>query len=1416
MFLRTQCDRELYLSLFKANADILKASGIPVPLKSRPGVQIITTSGREFEREQFDELIRTLPGHVIFEPGYVDIDPVKALTNAPVPSLVLQPQIEPEAFREFALNNLGLTLQEQDYIPKMAGLRPDVLLIKKAKPGDYEILVNGSRRRVEDAESRLAISVIDLKNVTEANPSYAAEVCLYAFFLANWLAGDTTGIKEKYFVCDRLYLWKHLEMPRFQRALTLKGSTSAEKRIDALVEDLEEGIVDYLIYMPSVRKFFKEDLPRVVSKGDAYGWNAVSYHVNSRCNSCDWLGNTDWLLNDELQHYKDNPEHYCFYSADAADHLCKMSGLSKGASQILINGGHTQIAHLVGILGTDPILKKHAFLKRDKSQIGERATALSTGNITVDKAARISGLAKEFNAEYDIIVNFDAGSGLLTGIAIRAILFAPFEYKFISPDGSERNERLLGEEAFVVPKDNEQAEWVIIQSFIEKLASWSTEAQSEFNNKGWGNVRTQICFWEIRQYEELCNAFGRHLLRVLSLRANTQKALAWIFPSEDLMEQSEHLVPGIVFIRDIVNAVVCLPVKFCNTLLGVVERYHYPRLTPRQVDKYYREPLGDGIPRERIFEIWKCTTGTVTMYGRPASIVEAIQKYGSILKAQAWALGSITAQLRVDLKTGLKGKAPQLRLSVPQGARNVAKDSQLWIKWDQVSVATAITNKKAELITKGESLEASYKAIVLTKLISQLGGNNRYEFEVSDESTEAKLEEGGSFYVLGIMSNPGFPQETGRSVGISINHPEIDFAKLNMPMHKVIAVTLESFDRVGKKATIAFRPRNNWIEPIFNEVFEGDYLPIHDEPLYLLEGLPYDDSDITEKILRAVGDPACAKAAPEALAAMGRSGAKVPLGTDPITPIARVLWEANTLASQPIRDDAHTQVILDFAASANKHPLNASQQDAIRACAKNKLSVIWGPPGTGKTDTLVALLHALVFESQSSQKSRKILITGPNYRAVEELVFRLLNNLNNDTRCIADVFVVYSQSREPKTLPDSINPHLDAKSIRLNLKELDNDSLALRASLTNLAKVTITATTAHLAQKISELIYSEESASPIQEIFDFIVIDESSQVPVTLAMRPLSTLKENGQLVVAGDHLQMPPIFSLEPPKNAEYLVGSIQTYILKRFMLPTQELLVNYRSNQDLVDYAKTLGYPPKLQAYNLIKQIRQISDLDAVIAGLPESLPKTTAYKELLSSTRTVTAFIHEDTISSQANELEAKLVAGLAYCLRYAVAKELFEGNDENTFTSFSDEEFFEFGIGIVTPHKAQKALVIKELQKLFPEAAPNLILDAVDTVERFQGGQRQTVIVSFGVGDTEIIAGEEQFLLQLERTNVAVSRAMAKCIILMTKALAYHLPTDQKAAKTAIGIKSYIEEFCNNYANVTIENNSEVRSAEVRWH
>lgn len=1406
-YLRTQCDRQLYLSLFSNDPQSLRLDGLPIPLKTRTSIQLITQSGREFEYEQFDKLVAALPNHTIAGNNYSAIKLDTALQNPRLPAFIIQPAFEPETFRDTALGNLNLTEDEKDRIPQLTGLRPDVLFVDRPTQDDYEVLATGNRKWIDAAnESRLAISVIDLKNVTEANASYAAEVCLYAFFLANWLI--CSGLSTRYYVSHKVYLWKNIDMPNFEKMISSRQGGDPQKRISAILADLSEGLVDFLIYFPSVKKFFKEDIPRVIAKGDTEGWKAVPYHVNPKCGSCDWLGNKEWLRGSSLDIYNAHPDHYCLHAAEIDDHLSKMAGLSKGASHILGADGKSRLMDLVDILPASPVLAKHSFLKKDKSQIGSRARAIVDGLSSVDGSVQIGSLARYRHAEYSIIVNFDAGAGLLTGIAIRGTLFFPFG-KTAKVNGQDVGFVSFGEEAFVVGKDNHLAERASLLSFIHKMASWIASAESIFQTNNWGSVQTQICFWEQRQYQELCNAFGRHLLEILDLPERSQRALAWIFPAEELMEKDELIAPGIVFIKEVIEASIRPSVKFSNTLLGICNVYHHSNLPPRPIDDYYREPLGDAIPRERIFEIWKSLTGVVMMYGKPAPVADAIAKYGSILKAHAWALSSTVARLRVDLGNRLRAKAPALQLTIPRGATQLAYDSKLWLQWDKVESATALTEGKTTLISKAERLEASYKAIVLEELVSELG-NSRYIFNVSAESTEAKLEE-GSFYVLGFVDDPGFPLLTAAGLGVRPSS-DYDASLLWQPLHKIVSVTIHEFDRANKKIQISIQASWVKVKPLFDDLVDQGFLPVVGRQIYLLEGLPWSDLATTEAILRSIGNPSNAITSAEALKALGSQAKKLPVGSDPVTPISRILWEADRLSQLEVRSDVQAKAIANFARATNRHGLNQSQEDAVYNCARRQLSIIWGPPGTGKTDTLGSLVHALVNESKTQVLSKKILITGPNYRAVEELSERILKSVERDENSTCDFFMVYTQSREPK-LFDEVKPHVNFASFRLRQDPQAEQGLV--NSLRDTKKTTIIATTAHAVSNITKLLFGRDCIL-LQELYDLIIVDESSQVQVNLALKPLATLKHSGQVVIAGDHLQMPPISSLEPPRNAEYLVGSIQTYLLNRFpSIPKNNLLINYRSNQDLVDFAKTLGYPSGLRAHEKDRRIQLLAGIVETIQTIPQGLPITNAYEDILDVNKKVITFIHEDIVSSQANEFEAKLVAGMAFCLRHAASADMYPS--DSGFAPFSDESFFKRGLGIVTPHKAQKALVLMELRNLFPTVAPDIIFEAVDTVERFQGGERQTIIVSFGVGDTDIIAGEEAFLLQMERTNVAVSRAKAKSIVLMPKALAYHLPSDEKVAKTSKAIKSYIEEFCDKRRDVEIiDHLGELRSGEIRWH
>ncbi len=102
-----------------------------------------------------------------------------------------------------------------------------------------------------------------------------------------------------------------------------------------------------------------------------------------------------------------------------------------------------------------------------------------------------------------------------------------------------------------------------------------------------------------------------------------------------------------------------------------------------------------------------------------------------------------------------------------------------------------------------------------------------------------------------------------------------------------------------------------------------------------------------------------------------------------------------------------------------------------------------------------------------------------------------------------------------------------------------------------------------------------------------------------------------------------------------------------------------------------------------------------------------------------------------------------------------------------TAYSPEAFWKEAVGIVTPHRAQQGLIVSRLQQVFAntDVEPSLIRSAVDTIERFQGQERDVIVASYALGDPNAIADEDEFLMSLNRFNVMASRPRAKLIVLV---------------------------------------------------
>ncbi|PPK72540.1 AAA domain-containing protein [Methylobacter tundripaludum] len=1402
MFLRTKCDRELYLSLHEDSE--LDAHDMPVPLQARPGIGVLQTAGREFEDERNEQLIQAFGSRVVFQPD-------KAGTNKPVkaplaellgkvtstPSFVLQGKFELTAFQNTVMAKIGLNPTHVTLVPPIAGLIPDIIVVRDPADGDEEISADGCRKPIDFGnDTRLALSIIDVKHTSEANPSYSAEVALYALFLANWIADQE--LTDKYFVTVRSYLWTRFKQGQSEldRLMNARTAATPNQYLDALLADSEDANLRF--YLSTVLHFFRDDILRVIDIGDACkdGWQNLEWHVDGRCSACDWLGHEKWATLKDKARIAEHPTHYCYPAAKLTGHLSQIAGMTRGARKTLQLNAIQDTFSAAKASSVHPVFQQHSHLKKERSRIPLRAQSLISATTSIDNAAILASLAPAPQLHVAITVNFDPSAGILTGLSIfgRATAYV-----------SGQTPRQFPSRSFIVDQKSLTDEWVALEGLLSTLSDIIEQSEKFIIAAGKTPLTAQIAFWERRQFEELCAAMGRHLPKVLSLKDRKTKALAWLFPADELIEKPDGAVsPCVVFVDEIVRRVVFAPTPHVITLFDTVESYFSGTVPVKLTDSYYREFLTNGIPRERIYEIWSNSSsikrGTVTV---PRNTV--IQEFGNALEKQCRALNSIIEKLRSDFKGQLKANAPKLSLSIPSGARGVAFDSKLWVWWDELQYQTNKLEGHQRLALDAETLEASYEAIRLTNG-QQTAVPGEFIYDVLSGSTEAKLDDNDGFLALGKDGLPGFSLQRARDIirPFAPTYPGQD-QNLILPLWSSLSVTLVSFDRTARKAIVRL---SNWRDNQFIPYLLANSTTDLMNDIFITKGQStFKWHEKSAQILLQVGNPSIAVADRNAANAMGM--VKIPSpGSDSITPIARVLWDAFNLHSLSV---IPTPKALSIAAYAEtKHNLNNSQRDAVAHAAEKGLTVIWGPPGTGKTQTLAGCVHGLVHDAAMNNQPLNVLVAGPTYKAVEELIGRVVTSLDQDVTCRAEIFVGYSASQNPKVFTTS-GKHLRIESFNLNPE--GQETRDCLSSLGRTDVLTIIATTTMQSYKLAYWMFGHN----VGPVFDVVIIDESSQVQVTTSLSPLATLKDDFRLIIAGDHLQMPPIMALEPPVEAEYLVGSIQKYVLARpfdGQVKTCPLEENYRSTEDIVAYARSIGYRATLKAANPLTSLHLLSPVPLPTSGFPASLPWSDFWPAVIDPVKKVLTLLHDDDLSSQSNAFEAKIVAALVWCLRGTVSAEL-SGRGISEHVPPTPQQFWSECIGIVTPHRAQRALVVRELKEIFPTDPYNLIDMAVDTVEKFQGGQRHTIIVTFGVGDADIIMGEEAFLMQLERTNVAISRAMAKCLVIMPLTLAGHVPQDKKALKTAHAIKDYVEEFCNVEERGVVSLGGNDRHARLRF-
>ncbi|KAK0389585.1 hypothetical protein NLU13_3160 [Sarocladium strictum] len=468
------------------------------------------------------------------------------------------------------------------------------------------------------------------------------------------------------------------------------------------------------------------------------------------------------------------------------------------------------------------------------------------------------------------------------------------------------------------------------------------------------------------------------------------------------------------------------------------------------------------------------------------------------------------------------------------------------------------------------------------------------------------------------------------------------------------------------------------------------------------------------------------------------------------TSFIRVLFGLSSPSPVPqdLASDAELGKLIWFDPS-----LNDSQKDAIRfALASREIALIHGPPGTGKTHTLIELILQLV------KQDKRILVCGPSNISVDNIVERLsphkvpILRLGHPARLLPSVLNhsldVLSQTSEAGAIVKDVRVEMDAKQASIKKTKSGKERRAIYADLKELRKEY----RERERKCVSNLIASSKVVLATlhgaggfqlrQEEFDVVIIDEASQALEAQCWVPLLSAKK---AVCAGDHLQLPPtiksVNSKAPkPEHTPSLKGvSLEVTLFDRLLSlhgPSikRMLTTQYRMHEKIMRFPSEELYESRLVAAEAVKA-RLLRDLDYEVEETEDTtepivfidtqggdFPERNDDEEGSDQPKKVKASLHGE---SKCNEMEAALVK--------LHVKQL------------TDSGVHAHDIAVVTPYNAQLA-ILAPLKEQFP----GLELGSVDG---FQGREKEAVIVSLVRSNTE---GEVGFLGEKRRLNVAMTR------------------------------------------------------------
>ena len=447
--------------------------------------------------------------------------------------------------------------------------------------------------------------------------------------------------------------------------------------------------------------------------------------------------------------------------------------------------------------------------------------------------------------------------------------------------------------------------------------------------------------------------------------------------------------------------------------------------------------------------------------------------------------------------------------------------------------------------------------------------------------------------------------------------------------------------------------------------------------------------------------------------------------------------------------------------------LNPTQERAVNEVLWAKdVTIVHGPPGTGKTTTLVeAINETLMRESQ-------VLVCAQSNMAVdwisEKLVDRGINvlRIGNPTR-VNDKMLGFTYERRFESHADYPQLWAIRKAIRELRKNRKKGSENYHQKMDRLKS-----RAAEIELRINAELFGEArviactlvgSAHHLLEGMKFgtLFIDEAAQALEAACWIPM---KRASRVILAGDHCQLPPTV-----KSIAALRAGLGKTLMERIAENKPEVVtllkIQYRMNDEIMRFSSDWFYGGKVESAPQIKY-RSVLDYDHPITWIDTSNEENQITIEGGDAPEDSASISSSVSAANQNSDLNFKeQFVGESFGRINKAEAELTLLTLAEYFTKIGKQRVLSesIDVGIISPYRAQ-VQYLKKLIKKYEFFKPYRRLISVNTVDGFQGQERDVILISLVRSNDE---GQIGFLKDLRRMNVAMTRARMKLIILGNK-------------------------------------------------